>query len=120
MTIAASPKEKWLLKKAGDREEFRSVCGFRRNVLTALDETRMSISHLRIHESREHYHKVLEEVYFVLKGEGAIWLDGERLPLSEGDAVVVRPGVRHHSEGEIEVLIICSPPYEDSDVYFDE
>lgn len=113
-------KPKWLIKEAKDRHEFRSVCGFRRSILTPENETRVSLSHLRIHESREHYHKKLEEVYYILKGEGALVLDGERHPVQEGDVVVIRPLVRHHSEGEIEVLIVCCPPYEDSDCYFDE
>ena len=120
MTDTLTHKQNWIIKRAGDRSEFRSVCGFRKNVLTPADQTRVSISHLRINESREHYHKVLEEVYFVLKGEGVMVLNGERFPIAEGDAVVVRPGVRHHSEGEIEVLIICCPPFEDGDCYFDD
>ncbi len=113
-------KAKWLYKPAGERNEFRSVCGFRKNILTPADGTHVSISHLRINESREHYHKVQEEVYYVLKGEGALVLDGERVRIGEGDAVVIRPEVRHHSEGDIEVLIICCPPFEDGDCYFDD
>lgn len=120
MTGSESAKARWLLKPASERNEFRSVCGFRRNVLTPADQTQVSISHLRINESREHYHNVLEEIYFVLKGEGVMVLDGERVNISQGDAVVIRPGVRHHSEGDIEVLIICCPPYEDGDCHFDD
>lgn len=116
-SVGSSP---WLHKQSGIREEFRSVCGFRRNILTPADETRISISHLRINDSRNHYHKVLEEVYYVLKGEGSMSLDGEKIPLRPGDAVVVRPGVRHHAEGDIEVLIICCPPFEDGDCFYDE
>ncbi len=120
MSEVDAPKAKWIYKPAGERDEFRSVCGFRKNVLTPADQTPISISHLRINESRDHYHKVLEEVYFVLKGEGGMVLDGERIPIREGDAVVIRPGVRHHSQGEIEVLIICCPPFEDGDCFFDD
>jgi len=118
-TKAPTPA-RWIVRRGEDLEEFRSVCGFRKSVLTKEDQTRISISHLRINESREHYHKVMEEIYYVLEGEGAILLDGERVPICAGDAVVIRPGVRHHSEGDIEVLILCSPPYEDGDVYFDD
>jgi mannose-6-phosphate isomerase-like protein (cupin superfamily) len=120
MSEVKTPRAKWILKPSCERSEFRSVCGFRKNVLTPEDQTHVSISHLRINESREHYHKVLEEVYFVLKGEGAMVLDGERVSIREGDAIVIRPGVRHHSEGDIEVLIICCPPFEDGDCYFDD
>ena len=111
---------KWIVKRGAELAEFRSVCGFRKSVITKDDQTRVSISHLRINESREHYHKVMEEIYYVLRGEGAILLDGKRLPIGPGDSVVIRPGVRHHSEGDIEVLIICCPPYEDGDCYFDD
>lgn len=120
MAEAEAPKARWLFKPAGERSEFRSVCGFRKNVLTPADETPVSISHLRIEDSRDHYHKVQEEIYYVLKGTGVMVLDGERVNIGEGDAVVIRPEVRHHSEGGIEVLIICCPPYEDGDCYFDD
>ena len=111
---------KWIVKRGTDQEEFRSVCGFRKSLLTTEDQTRVSLSHLRINDSREHYHKQLEEVYYILQGTGAIVLDGERVEVSPGDSLVIRPGVRHHSEGDMEVLIICCPPHETSDVFFDD
>lgn len=118
--MSQTTEAKWIVKRAGDLEEFRSVCGFRKSILTPEDGTKISLSHLRIDDSREHYHKVLEETYYVLRGEGYLHLDGEKVLIAEGDAVTIRPGVRHHSEGDIEVLIVCCPPYESSDCYFDE
>jgi mannose-6-phosphate isomerase-like protein (cupin superfamily) len=99
-------------------EEFRSVCGFERaSDAEGWYEDLLSIFASTIPVS---HHKVLEETYYVLKGEGFLHLDGEKVPIAKGDAVTIRPGVRHHSEGDIEVLIICSPPYESSDCFFDD
>ena len=118
--MSQQTSSKWILKHGAGLEEFRSVCGFRKSLLTAEDEARISISHLRIDDSKEHYHKILEEVYYILQGEGTLVLDGERVEIVPGDAVVIRPGVRHHSEGNMEVLIVCCPPHESSDVFFDD
>jgi mannose-6-phosphate isomerase-like protein (cupin superfamily) len=46
-------------------------------------------------------------------------LDGESTPIREGDLVLIPPGVRHTSEGEMEVLIFGAPAQETEDIYFD-
>lgn len=38
-----------------------------------------------------HKHRLNEELYLVLAGQGEFWLDGEVVPLGEGDAVKVLP-----------------------------
>lgn len=43
----------------------------------------------------EHVHKVQEQVYYVLEGEGILTLDGERHLMRPHDYVYVPPGVRH-------------------------
>lgn len=43
----------------------------------------------------EHVHKVQEQVYHVLEGEGLLTLDDERRVLRRHDYVFVPPGVRH-------------------------
>ena len=43
----------------------------------------------------EHVHKVQEQVYHVLEGEGPLTLDGKRHVLRRHDYVFVPPGVRH-------------------------
>ena len=44
---------------------------------------------------REHVHKVQEQVYYVLEGEGVLTLDKERHLMRPHDYVYVPPGVRH-------------------------
>ena len=44
---------------------------------------------------QEHVHKVQEQVYYVLEGEGVLTLDKERHLMRPHDYVYVPPGVRH-------------------------
>lgn len=44
---------------------------------------------------QEHVHKVQEQVYYVLEGEGILTLDDERHLMEPNDYVYVPPGVRH-------------------------
>ncbi len=41
-----------------------------------------------------HAHKQNEEIYLVFEGAGEIVLDGERVPLAAGDALLVKPAAR--------------------------
>ena len=99
--------------------EERGVCGFRRRLVTAEDTDAANVTFLRIDDSKTHYHRTMTEFYYVLRGGGEIVLDGERTPIKEGDIVVIPPGVRHTSEGDMDVLIMGVPPQETEDVHFD-
>jgi mannose-6-phosphate isomerase-like protein (cupin superfamily) len=108
-----------IIRRLNDIERVRGVCGFRRSMITAADTDVANVSHLVIDESREHYHKEMTEFYYVLKGSGEMVLDGESSQIQEGDLVLIPPGTRHTSEGEMEVLIVGAPPQETEDIYFD-
>jgi mannose-6-phosphate isomerase-like protein (cupin superfamily) len=114
-TLAAGP----IIRSLTDIETVRGVCGYRRSMITAEDTDVANVSHLMIDDSREHYHKEMTEFYYVLKGQGLMVLDGEGRAIQEGDLILIPPGVRHTSEGELEVLIIGVPPQETEDIYFD-
>lgn len=43
----------------------------------------------------EHVHKVQEQVYYVLEGEGVLTLDDDRHLMRSNDYVYVPPGIRH-------------------------
>ena len=108
-----------ILRSLSDIESVRGVCGFRRSLITGADTDVANVSHLTIDDSREHYHKEMTELYYVLKGRGEIVLDGERRPIAEGEIALIPPGVRHTSKGDMEVLIVGVPPLETEDVFFD-
>jgi quercetin dioxygenase-like cupin family protein len=44
---------------------------------------------------QEHVHKVQEQIYYVLEGEGLLTLDGDKHLMRPHDYVYVPPGVRH-------------------------
>ena len=55
----------------------------------------------------------------MLSGGGAITLDGEKREIAAGDLVVIKPGVWHTSDGEMEVLILGVPAGERTDIWFE-
>jgi quercetin dioxygenase-like cupin family protein len=69
-------------------------------------------------------HRIAEEYYFVLAGQGTAILDGIEHPLAAGDFLRLPPGTRHGfvtAEQSLEMLNIHTPGSRpDRDVYFDE
>jgi mannose-6-phosphate isomerase-like protein (cupin superfamily) len=66
----------------------------------------------------EHTHKVQEQVYHVLEGEGLLTLDDERRVLRRHDFVFVPPGVRHSvtNTGLVPlVFLVVTTPVEDGE-----
>jgi len=99
--------------------EERGICGFRRRLITDEENAAANVTFLRVHDSKMHYHKEMTEFYYVLRGGGTISLDGEATPITEGDLVMIPPGIRHTSDGDMDVLIVGVPPQETQDVHFD-
>jgi mannose-6-phosphate isomerase-like protein (cupin superfamily) len=73
--------------------------------------------------TERHYHRVTEEIYFVVKGAGDMEIDGEHKRIAVGDAVLIPPGAWHtlHNNGtsELRILCCCSPAYSHDDTYFE-
>jgi mannose-6-phosphate isomerase-like protein (cupin superfamily) len=73
--------------------------------------------------TERHYHRLSEEIYFVLKGSGDMEIDGEHKRIAVGDAVLIPPGAWHtlHNNGtsELRILCACSPAYAHEDTYFE-
>lgn len=42
-----------------------------------------------------HYHEKMEEIYFIIEGEGMIEIDGKWHPIKTEDSVAIPIGVRH-------------------------
>lgn len=63
---------------------------------------------------KPHKHKVQEQIYHVLEGEGLMELDGERLVVRRHDVVFIPPGVEHaiYNTGlaDLVFLVITTPP----------
>jgi len=62
---------------------------------------------------QEHVHKVQEQVYYVLEGEGILTLEKDRHLMRPHDYVYVPPGVRHSftntGVGGLVFLVVTTP-----------
>lgn len=67
-----------------------------------------------------HYHKLSEEFYFLLEGEGKMEIDGETREVGPGDAILIPPGAWHQitATTALRFLCCCAPPYAHADTYF--
>ena len=61
-----------------------------------------------------HAHKIQEQIYQVLDGEGLMELDGERRVVRSGDCIFIPPGVRHAiyntGRADLTFFVITAPP----------
>ena len=60
-----------------------------------------------------HEHKVQEQVYHVLEGEGLIELDGARRVVRAHDVIFIPPGVKHaisnQGTGNLTFIVVTTP-----------
>jgi mannose-6-phosphate isomerase-like protein (cupin superfamily) len=72
-------------------------------------------------DAKTHYHRKLTETYYFLECEpGAeMELDGQRVGVRPGMAIIIRPGVRHRAVGRMQVLIFVLPKFDPEDEWFD-
>ncbi len=69
-----------------------------------------------------HHHRLSEEIYYLLEGEGLMDVDGEVRRVGPGDAVLIPPGARHQITNDggatLRFLCCCAPPWTAEDTYF--
>ncbi|MCY4595349.1 MAG: cupin domain-containing protein [Bryobacterales bacterium] len=70
-------------------------------------------------DSRTHYHQRMTEIYVVLEGHGTIELDGQAYPLKPLTSVMIHPGCRHRATGNLRILNIPIPAFDEADEHFD-
>ena len=70
--------------------------------------------------TERHYHKLSEEFYFLLEGEGTLEIEGEKREVSVGDCALIPPGAWHQifAKTDLRFLCCCAPPYSHDDTYF--
>jgi len=70
--------------------------------------------------TERHYHKISEELYFLLEGNALMEVDGETRAVGPGDAILIPAGAWHQitAESELRFLCCCAPPYDHGDTYF--
>ncbi len=98
-------------------------------IRSILDHTNAPVAHQSLAEAtlpagastQRHYHRLSEEIYFLLSGTGTMELDGEHRPVVPGDAILIPPGARHTitATTPLRFLCPCAPPYSHEDTYFE-
>jgi mannose-6-phosphate isomerase-like protein (cupin superfamily) len=70
-------------------------------------------------KTEEHYHKQSEEIYYVLQGQGKMWIENESNNIQTGDGIVILPGKKHQVENtgpeDLVFLCCCAPTYTHED-----
>ena len=71
--------------------------------------------------TERHYHKVSEELYYLLEGRGEMEIDGETKKAGPGDAILIPAGAWHEIKATeaMRFLCCCAPPYTHDDTYFE-
>ena len=73
--------------------------------------------------TQRHYHRRSEEIYFVLKGQGKMEVDGATGYMKPGDSVLIPAGAWHQLENngtsELRIFCMCPPPYSHDDTFFE-
>ena len=93
-------------------------CGSSRRVLTAADTPTASLHLVDIKKDSEvHYHKSHWELYYILRGQGTMTLDGDVVPIRAGHAIGIPPGVRHRARGDLQLINVVVPAFDPEDEY---
>jgi mannose-6-phosphate isomerase-like protein (cupin superfamily) len=62
-----------------------------------------------------HHHEVLEEVYYILSGQGVMKIDNEERAVGAGDAIYIPRQARHtlaNTGAEaMKILLVCGPAF---------
>ena len=69
--------------------------------------------------TEEHYHIHIEEIYYILRGNGKMSIAEEVREVKVGDAIAILPGSRHRIENvgasDLVFLCCCTPAYTHED-----
>ena len=108
-----------LVRHEDDSRRERSACGWRYRLISREDSDVAAWAHVvDIQDSQPHYHEKGTELYYVLEGEGTIWLDGEAHQIRRGSLVHIPPGVVHSAQGSMRVLVVGIPDIDESDLFY--
>lgn len=85
----------------------------------------MSIAEIRIPAGVEvvPHHHVMEEVYYIIEGEGIMMVDDEEAHVRAGQAIVIAPhqwhNIRNHTDKDLRMLVTCVPAWSPERLEFD-
>ena len=105
-----------------DGSEIRELLAHRNSVIRnqSLAEARLPVGGA----TKEHYHPLCEEIYYITHGTGRMRIEGELRDVKPGDAIGIPPGKTHKlwntGSGVLHLLCCCAPCYEHTDTIITE
>ena len=71
--------------------------------------------------SPQHYHRISEESYYILKGRAHMVVDANEFILEPGQACLIKTGEVHQvfnrAAEDLEFLVVCAPPWTPDDSF---
>lgn len=55
--------------------------------------------------------EVCKEMAYIVEGKGKIVVEGEEIELNEKDLILLEPGERYYWEGNMKMLVPCTPAW---------
>jgi mannose-6-phosphate isomerase-like protein (cupin superfamily) len=105
----------YTLTQLDDLSAVRCPCGLARRAFAQADSP-ASVHLVQIsQDAQAHYHKKMTEIYVVLEGHGHLELDGQLVPVKPLSAVMIHPGCRHRAIGNLRILNIAVPAFDEAD-----
>ncbi len=72
--------------------------------------------------SKQHYHNIAEETYYILRGSARLVIDGQTFQLTPGQACLIQPPEQHQifnaGDDELEFIAVCVPAWTPDDSIF--
>ena len=103
-------------------EEVQAVdcpCGKSTRLITREFTDKLNFHQTDIKDSERHYHKKTTEVYYILEGQGTLFLENQSIIINPGQCIYIPTGVRHQVKGEVRAIIVGVPALYPDDEYFD-
>ncbi len=103
--------------KTKDGSEIRELLAHRNSCIQ-----KQSLAEARVapgQKTTPHFHRATEEIYYILEGQGEMWLGEESHDVGPGDAIAIPPGMVHTIKNTgtatLRFLCCCAPAYEHDD-----
>ena len=115
-------RPRFLVRRLADAPVVECHCGPSARLLTYPEADQINVHVTTIVDATEHYHKITTEYYYILEGNGTLYLDHQPIEVEPGTLVVIEPGVRHRlvSVTGVKTLVMGVPALDPADEYFDE
>jgi mannose-6-phosphate isomerase-like protein (cupin superfamily) len=109
-----------LVRHEGRVPREKSACGWRDRLISREDASLNPTAWAHavdIDGAKPHFHKRSTELYYVLRGNGTVTLDGVDHEVFPGSMVHIPPDVVHSAAGKMRVLVVGVPDIADEDYY---